>query len=303
MSYQPIEDYGIIGNMHTTALVGMDGSIDWFCTPYFDSPRVFAAILDDKKGGRFRIRALDDHVTRKQFYWPDTNVLVTRFLSPEGVGEVVDFMPVKGESEAPASHTLIRSVGSLRGTVTFQLHCHPAFDYARASHETRLTPEGALFLSRRASLGLASRIPLVRDQQGVRAEFCLQEGERAVFILQPVDPGQPACLGLSEARADRLFRRTVEYWRRWSSRCTYTGRWREMIQRSALALKLLTFEPSGAIVAAPTCSLPEHPGGSRNWDYRYTWIRDAAFTIYGLLRIGYTEEAARFMVWLEKRAH
>jgi GH15 family glucan-1,4-alpha-glucosidase len=302
MSYQPIEDYGIIGDLHSVALVGKNGSIDWLCFPYFDSPSVFAALLDDKKGGFFRIAPQSDDVAPKQFYWPDTNVLVTRFLSPEGVGQVTDFMPMDlPEDEVDGRHQIVRKVQVVRGAMAFRMECRPAFDYARAPYETELGPAGARFSTPALTLGLSTGRPLRRDGNGVTCEFVLQQGETAVFTLGRLQPGSHAGALLSEAEGDRLADKTVAYWRRWLSRCTYRGRWREMVHRSALLLKLLTFAPTGAIVAAPTCSLPEGLGGERNWDYRYTWIRDAAFTLYGLLRIGFTDEAAQFMGWLEAR--
>jgi GH15 family glucan-1,4-alpha-glucosidase len=300
-SYQPIENYGIIGNMRTAALVGMNGSIDWLCLPHFDSPSVFAAILDDRKGGRFRVAPVREDVRHKQFYWPSTNILVTRFLCADGVGEVEDYMPIGGAGTTPDQ--LIRRVRVVRGAMPFHLECRPRFNYARDAHETQLDEHGARFTGRDISLGFAAPIQLQQDGDGVVADFLLKEGEKATFVLRFLDPKEQhqRCPGLDEA--EDLFRATVDYWRRWLSHCTYHGRWREIVQRSALTLKLLSFEPTGAIVAAPTCSLPEAIGGVRNWDYRYTWIRDAAFTVYGLLRIGFTEEAARFRDWLQHRWH
>jgi GH15 family glucan-1,4-alpha-glucosidase len=297
--YQPIENYGVIGNLRTVGLVGMDGSIDWLCLPHFDSPSVFAAILDDRKGGRFRIAPAGDDFRRKQFYWPDTAVLVTRFLHDDGVGELEDYMPVGGASTGPDE--LVRRVRVVRGRVVFRLDCRPAFDYARAAHRVHLGAHGARFDAPGLSLDLAASVPLRSDGAGVVADFTLGEGEKATFVLRRLgtDDRPGRCPGVGEA--EELFRDTVTYWRRWLSKSTYTGRWREMVHRSALTLKLLSFEPTGAIVAAPTCSLPEAIGGERNWDYRYTWIRDAAFTLYGLLRIGFTEEAARFRDWLQDR--
>jgi GH15 family glucan-1,4-alpha-glucosidase len=297
--YQPIENYGVIGNMRTAALVGMDGSIDWLCLPHFDSPSVFAAILDDQKGGRFRIAPVSGEVRHKQFYWPGTNILVTRFLHPDGVGELEDYMPVGGVGSVPDE--LIRRVRVVRGSMQFRLECRPAFDYARSRHETNVHEHGVRFDGPGFSLGLAAPFALQGSDNGVTAQFVLKEGESAAFVLRLLDSSDPhrRCPGVDEA--EDLFRATVEYWRRWLSKCTYHGRWRELVQRSALTLKLLSFDPSGAIVAAPTCSLPEAIGGVRNWDYRYTWIRDAAFTLYGLLRIGFTEEAARFKDWLKDR--
>lgn len=310
MAYQPIENYGIIGNMHTTALVGIDGSIDWLCLPHFDSPSVFAAILDGKKGGRFKIapassnvRPGADDITYKQLYWPDTNVLITRFLSSGGVGEVTDFMPVGAAAAKHGYHQVIRRVKVVRGAMAFRMACQPAFNYARDEHETVIDEEGATFHAPKLSLGLATQVPLKQADDGVVAEFTLQEGETAEFVLREIESGADCGVSLSQSQADELFQQTVDFWRRWLSQCTYGGRWRDMVYRSALLLKLLTFEPTGAIVAAPTCSLPERLGGERNWDYRYTWIRDAAFTLYGLIRIGFTEEAAHFIEWLEARCH
>ncbi len=301
--YQPIENYGLIGNMHTAALVGLDGSIDWLCLPHFDSPSVFAGLLDHQKGGRFKISAVDGAVRHKQFYWPDTNVLVTRFLSPDGVGQIVDFMPVGLGEEHAAAHALVRKVQVVRGAMRFRLECHPAFDYARAPHRIMVHKAGATFHADGLSLGLSSAAPLQRTADRVTAEFRLDEGQTMTFVLCQLDSDAQSVREFSERESADLFEETVEYWRRWLSHCTYEGRWREMVYRSALALKLLTFEPTGAIVAAPTCSLPESIGGERNWDYRYTWIRDAAFTLYGLLRVGFTQEAGQFMQWLEARCH
>jgi GH15 family glucan-1,4-alpha-glucosidase len=297
--YQPIENYGIIGNMRTAALVGMNGSIDWLCLPHFDSPSVFAAILDARKGGRFRISPAGDDFRNKQFYWPDTNILITRFLHAGGIGEIEDYMPVGAVETSPDQ--LVRRVRVVRGTVSFHLECSPAFDYARAAPQIHLGEHGAHFVGPDLTLGLASTVPLVRAADGVVADFTLGEGESVTFVLRRLaaEHALTGCPGVGQAEV--LFRATVDFWRRWISKCTYFGRWREIVQRSALTLKLLSFEPTGAIIAAPTCSLPEAIGGQRNWDYRYTWIRDAAFTTYGLLRIGFTEEAAHFMDWLKDR--
>jgi GH15 family glucan-1,4-alpha-glucosidase len=304
MAYQPIENYGLIGNMQTTALVGMNGSIDWFCFPHFDSPSVFCAILDDAKGGRFKIAPVPDGAKSKQFYWPDTNVLVTRFHTSAGVGRVIDFMPVWLRPSDCTGHGIVRRVQALRGSMTFRMECRPAFNYGRDAHTLTLTKGGAHFQSPSLALRLGSTLPLTQDDHMMVTEFTLQEGEEVDFCLQEIESSlSQSSSSRPEAQAEDLFKQTVDYWRRWLSKCTYTGRWREMVYRSALVLKLLTFQPTGAIVAAPTCSLPEGIGGVRNWDYRYTWIRDAAFTLYGLLRIGFTEEASAFMHWLEARCH
>jgi GH15 family glucan-1,4-alpha-glucosidase len=303
MSYLPIEDHGLIGNMHTAALVGRDGAIDWLCWPHFDSPTLFASILDDEQGGVFQIDPVRDDVTRRQSYWPETNVLITRFLSAEGVVEVIDYMPVGVQRDEPGFHQLVRRVEVIRGEMPIRMRCEPAFDYARADHTTTRTADGAVFRSPDTTFGLAATVDLDRTDRGVAATFTLSHGERACFILHPVNGRGGTTLPGSLGDEEQLLNQTLDYWRRWVSQCTYAGRWREEVYRSALALKLLTFEPTGAIVAAPTAGLPEAIGGVRNWDYRYTWIRDAAFTIYGLLRIGFTEEAAAFMDWLEQRCH
>jgi len=302
MAYQPIENHGVIGDLHTVALVGLDGTIDWLCFPHFDSPSVFAAILDDERGGSFAIAPLMDETRHKQFYWPDTNILVTRFLSEQAVAELIDFMPIETPTQGHGAHQLVRRISVTRGTMRFRMACFPAFNYARDPHEATLCEAGASFRAARLSVGLATHIPLQQDGSGVVAELTLHEGQTASFVLQEIEAAAPPVCP-SEAELDGLFERTVAYWQRWLARCSYTGRWREMVHRSALVLKLLTYAPSGAIVAAPTTSLPETIGGERNWDYRYTWIRDAAFTLYGLLRIGFTDEAAQFMQWIEARCH
>jgi GH15 family glucan-1,4-alpha-glucosidase len=299
MAYQRIENYSMIGDMHTVALVGINGSIDWLCIPHFDSPSVFAALLDDQKGGRFRIEPTDNNVTCKQFYWPETNVLITRFLAPHGAAELTDLMPI-GTTGADGRHThqLVRRLTAVRGTIEFSMECRPAFDYARVQHKTNIEDGGATFESDSLTLALSAHTPLQADGGGVISRFSLNEGETAVFVLREVTPGTGCGVCMFEEEAEQLFRSTVGYWRKWLSKCRYTGRWREIVHRSALALKLLTFEPTGAIVAAPTTSLPEGIGGERNWDYRYTWIRDSAFTIYAFMRLGFTEEAGRFMNFL-----
>jgi GH15 family glucan-1,4-alpha-glucosidase len=305
MAYLPIEDYGLIGNMHTAALVGRNGSIDWLCLPHFDSPSVFAAVLDDKKGGCFQISPTNERFTRKQVYWPETNILITRFLSSDGVVEVIDYMPVGVSRGEPGFRQLIRRVEAIRGSLPIRMQCTPAFNYARDPHETQLNHEGAEFKHRSLSLQLTTRstLKLIAGGNGVESCLALQQGEKAVFVLGMLDEKHQGASVSSDELEQQLFNQTVDYWHRWLSKCTYTGRWREMVYRSALLLKLLTFEPTGALVASPTCSLPEAIPGPRNWDYRYTWMRDAAFSLYGLLRVGFHEEAGAFMKWLEQRCH
>ncbi|HLH62741.1 MAG TPA: glycoside hydrolase family 15 protein [Ktedonobacteraceae bacterium] len=304
-TYQPIEDYALIGDLHTVALVGKNGSIDWCCIPRFDSPSVFGAILDAEKGGFFRIAPPETPgMGRKQLYLPETNILITRFLTVDGVGEITDFMPIKREGSARHQHHIIRSVAVVRGSLSFDLTCRPAFNYARDAHEVHLSNEGVIFHSKSLSLGLASSIPLEEDSQGgVRAHFTLHANQRVYFILESAKDNDLAPHHCSHSEYDAAFQSTIKYWRRWLSQCKYHGRWRETVHRSALVLKLLTYAPTGAIVAAPTTSLPETIGGARNWDYRYTWLRDASFSLYSLLTLGFTEEAQAFMGWLDARCH
>ena len=296
MGYLPIEDHGVIGDLHTAALVGIDGTIDWLCLPRFDAPSVFASILDDEKGGHFRLRPLN-YVRSQQLYLPDTNVLLTRFLSSEGVAEVLDFMPI--EAGLKERHDLVRSIRVVRGSMRFEVDCRPAFDYARQRHTISLGKTGAVFACAGTRLGLATRVPLREGPyRNALAQFALEEGEDAAFVLQQLKEGEGPEEVLSSAPFQDRLQGTLDYWRRWISGSTYRGRWREMVNRSALALKLMVYDPTGALVAAPTMGLPETIGGERNWDYRYTWLRDAAFTLYSLIRVGFNEEAHNFMGWL-----
>ncbi len=303
MAYLPIENYAIIGNMRSAALVGLNGSIDWFCFPHFDSPSIFASILDEKKGGHYKISPVDPASRCKQYYWPDTNVLITRFYNAEGIVEITDYMPVGDDIVNEFDYRIVRRLKCVHGRVRMKLECYPAFNYAMDTHETTLSEKGATFHAPGLSLGLASTIPLEKNGRGACAEFEIgDEDEPGVFVLHKVKKGEGCTISYSSEQANARFKNTIEYWRKWLSKSNYKGRWREMVNRSALILKLLTFEPTGAIVAAPTCSLPEGIGGERNWDYRYTWIRDAAFTIYAFLRIGFTEEASNFMAWTMQRS-
>ncbi|MDH4359730.1 MAG: glycoside hydrolase family 15 protein [Nitrospirota bacterium] len=302
MTYKNIGDYGIIGDLHTIALVGIDGSIDWCCLPRFDSPSLFGAILDHKVGGYFKIAPVRKGNTR-QMYLPETNILLTRFLQHDGVGELTDFMPIESDEAGyrPRRHQIIRMLSVVRGTVTFRLECAPAFNFGRNPHEMEIRPKGLIFQSGDQSVGLVSPIPLHTQENIAYQEFTLHQGESLTFFLEYLETKNGEQLLSTPESGDEAFRNTSAFWQRWLSQCQYDGRWREVVHRSALTLKLLTYAPTGAIVAAPTTSLPENIGGPRNWDYRYTWIRDAAFSIYGLLRLGFTVEASRFMDWLNAR--
>jgi GH15 family glucan-1,4-alpha-glucosidase len=301
MNYQPIENYGVIGDLHTIALVGMDGSIDFMCFPNFDSPTIFAAILDHEKGGRFRIAPVLDGARQKQLYLPDSNILLTRFLSEKGVAEISDFMAIEDDSEH--WHDLVRRVKTVRGEIHFRMVCDPRFDYGRRTHRVEVGDGGAVFRPDGKGLQairLRSNIPLRMENRAVTAEFTLSAGESAFFVLEEARESE-ASPSSREDYVSRAFKDTLNFWRRWVARSNYQGRWREMVNRSALTLKLLTSHSAGSIVAAPTFGFPEQIGGERNWDYRYTWIRDASFTLYALIRLGYTEESAAFMRWIEAR--
>jgi GH15 family glucan-1,4-alpha-glucosidase len=306
--YLPIAEHGLVGDLHTVALVGTTGTIDWYCCPAFDSPSVFGSILDAEQGGFYALRPEGDDWSSKQLYFPDTNILITRFFTPDGVGEVQDFMPIEPVTTDMHRHRLFRRVVMVRGGMRFVIEVQPRFDYGRAEHEVEMHPHGVLFRSPVLTLALEGAIAkamgserrLQRIDGGVRATVDLAAGESLTFVLERV-PEDHICRPYPEHETAATFDATVTYWRRWLMQSRYKGRWREMLQRSALTLKLLTYAPTGALVAAPTTSLPEQLGGERNWDYRYTWIRDAAFSLYGLLRLGFTEEAASFMHWLTDR--
>jgi GH15 family glucan-1,4-alpha-glucosidase len=298
--YLPIAEHGLIGDLHTVALVGTEGTIDWYCCPNFDSPSVFGAILDADRGGRFSLKPATEGWTSKQLYFPDTNVLITRFLTADGVGEVEDFMPVGELRRGAHRQRLIRRVVGVRGRMKFELRCAPRFDYGREPHRVHRNEHGALFEASSQRLAFETYTPIELAGGDVTASFELSAGNSMTFVLEHA-AGDYEPHGHSASETRELFEGTVAYWRRWLSQSRYRGRWREMVHRSALTLKLLTYQPTGAIVAAPTTSLPEVLGGERNWDYRYTWIRDAAFSLYALLRLGFTEEAAAFMDWLTNR--
>jgi GH15 family glucan-1,4-alpha-glucosidase len=305
--YLPIEDHGVIGDLHTVALVGLDGAITFLCAPRFDSPSVFAALLDADRGGAFRIDPqLGPDARRKQLCLPDTNVLLTRTLSPEGVAEISDFMPV---GETSAVRRVVRRVKAVRGDVRFVLRCAPRFGYGAVPHRAEpedgdgdgvaFTPEdaGAAGL---AFLRLRGSVPLkVADGDAV-AEFTLRHEQTATFILEACSEAHRGPHA-TERYATDAFKRTTNWWRAWIGKSTYRGRWRDEVNRSALVMRLLVSQEHGSLIAAPTFGLPESIGGVRNWDYRYTWVRDAAFTLYALIRLGLTEETGRFIHWIAER--
>jgi GH15 family glucan-1,4-alpha-glucosidase len=306
--YPNIGDHGLIGDLQTAALVSTDGVLDWFCCPRFDSPSVFASLLDADQGGFYRIVPDRDDYVSRQLYLPDTAILVTRFMTPDGVGEVHDFMPVI-EGAATDRHRLVRNIRVVRGVMRFVIEVQPRFDYGRKPHTLEISDHGAVFRSEGLDLtlhGIAPEGTTVRDlgitrlpdTNGVRWTRTLHEGQSGGVVLESMG-GLPRVVTPEQVRD--LEDETVRFWRGWLHRSTYTGRWREMVARSAITLKLMTYKPTGAVVAAPTTALPEQVGGERNWDYRYTWIRDGSFSIYALLGLGYVEEAAAFGVWLRDR--
>jgi GH15 family glucan-1,4-alpha-glucosidase len=305
-----IAEHGLIGDLQTAALVSTDGEIDWLCMPRFDSPSVFGSLLDAEQGGYFRIHPADKGYTSRQLYLPDTAVLVTRFMTEEGVAEVVDFMPVSDQARSTEHHRLVRIVRVVRGQMRLEFELFPAFDYGRAPHQLELTENGALFRSPAGQLTVHTGrwLPLNKPEQvdgprgpGLRSSATLKAGDLGGAMVEFGTGEAPRRITPEETR--RLFDESVAFWRGWLARSTYRGRWREQVSRSAITIKLLTYAPTGALVAAPTAGLPEQIGGERNWDYRYTWIRDASFSVYALLGLGFADEAAAFMDWLFDRVH
>jgi GH15 family glucan-1,4-alpha-glucosidase len=303
---QLIEDHGVIGNMRSTAMVAVDGTIDFFCFPDFDSPTIFAALLDAKKGGYFSIRPSIECLRQKQMYLPDTNILLTRFLSEDGVAEVTDFMPVQeSEGQSAYAHQILRMVRVIKGEVTFELRCAPRFDYARATHRACKEQDAICFHSEATdcpSMALHATVPLEIDGEDAVATFTLRSNESAAFAFGSVKKEETAPRELLDPESiDELFQASSQYWRDWISKSAYKGRWREIVNRSALVLKLLSSQEHGALLAAATFGLPEQLGGSRNWDYRYTWLRDASFSLYALVRLGFVSEVQAYTQFLKNR--
>ena len=297
-----IGEHGLIGDLRSAALVGTDGRVTWFCAPRFDSPSVFHALLDADEGGSWDLHPAGPVDRRRQFYFPDTNVLVTRFLTGDGIVEVQDLMVVVGPGDPDHRQRLVRRVVGIRGTVTMRSRVAPRFDYGRARHGVERAGDGAVrFTGPDLVLALRATPGLHVDGADVTAEFAVGGGQDAAFVLEvaPADGGGPSGEELA-AELRGLVDATVAFWQTWLARSRYRGRWRERVHRSALTLKLLTHEPTGAVIAAPTTGLPEQIGGGRNWDYRYVWIRDAAFSLYALLRLGFTAEADAFIGWLSR---
>jgi GH15 family glucan-1,4-alpha-glucosidase len=299
MSFEPIENYGVIGNMRSIALVGLNGSIDFLCYPNFDSATVFAALLDDERGGCFQIQPLLRKGKVRQLYLPDTNILLTRFLANEGVAELTDYMPIGSDGEEP--NEIVRTVAVIRGEVDFKMQCQPRFNYATCSHTVNIEDRYAIFSPASDTcppLAMYSTVALRQQSGDVTSDFKLRAGEKATFVFGGVRAqGDQPEMEFVEQR----FNETGRFWKAWIAKSKYKGRWREMVNRSALMLKLLISQEHGSLIAAPTFSLPEQIGGVRNWDYRFTWLRDAAFTLYALIRLGFVEETEGFIDWLKGR--
>lgn len=292
-----MEDHGVIGNLKTAALVSRDGTINFCCFPEFDSPPIFAALLDPDEGGHFSIAPRGRGFAQQQLYLPETNVLLTRFLHDDGIVEVTDFMPIAVDEALP--HCIVRMIRCVRGESEVEIVCAPKFDFGRKKHHIAQNKNEFIF-EVEGSSSSAFRLVLpqaaeVEVQSSVRATLPVRSGQVCTVILGQSDSGQ------TRKAMDGVFERTVHYWRNWISRCRYHGRWREMVCRSALTLKLMTSAEHGSIVASPTFGLPEAPGGTRNWDYRYTWIRDASLCLREFLALGHTEEVEGFVDWLEER--
>ena len=300
MNYPAIEDHGLIGDLQTAALVATDGTVDWMCLPRFDSPSVFASLLDQRRGGRFTLAPAGAKHTTRQMYLPGTAILVTRFLSEAGVVEVVDFMPVEAPQVATDRHRLVRVITGVRGKMTFEARVEPRFDYGRSGHKTHVSDAGVVFDGGSLGLSLSGSWPAEKDGDDARARFTVRAGERGAFVLESGKSPRP--VKISASRLDRWYTETTEFWRNWLARGSYRGRWREAVERSAITLKLMQYAPTGGMVAAPTAGLPEQVGGERNWDYRYTWIRDASFSVFALLGLGFTDEAAGLAAWIRQRA-
>ena len=306
--YRPIGDYALIGDCHSAALIARDGSVDWFCPGRFDAPAVFCRLLDANVGGYFRSAPTGRFSIERRYRGP-TNVLETTFSANGGRVRATDLMPIHQRTsdrqgyDVGTSHRLIRRLECLEGEVELELEFKPTFDYARA--QTELEPRsrgGAVTHGGARYLTLAcAEVNLVADGRGgLAGRLRLRAGEQQWVVLTHADDPDRAEEALASIRCEEQLARTLRYWERWAEQCSYHGPYRDQVLRSALVLKLLTYEPTGAVVAAPTTSLPEQVGGERNWDYRYTWLRDSSLILYALLTIGYEDEAADFVHWLEQ---
>lgn len=300
--YLPIGDYGIIGNLHTIALVSTNASIDYMCFPRFDSPSVFCRLLDADTGGFYSITPHMKEMVTKQLYLPDTNVLVTRFFSDEGIAEIIDYMPVEKEER---KCSLIRQVSTIRGKIRYRLCCSPHFGYAHTDHWVEKVDDSFIFhpdSNDQPSLLLSSSSSCLSQKSNrVEASFELHESQSTCFVLQWHEKHAHSGEWIKNYVIES-YRSTIQFWQSWIAQSSYKGHWQEVVRRSALTLKLLISQQFGSMVAAPTFSLPETIGQGRNWDYRYTWIRDAAFAMHTFLQLGFLEEADNFLHWVKEQS-
>jgi len=306
LTYKQIHEYGLIGDMHGSALVASDGSIDWCCIPRFDSPALFSKILDDHNGGFFKLTPSNIHsVTRR--YRPDTNVLETSFNTSSGSGILYDFMPVHHHSVMPRAprevtetQRVVRILHCTQGRLDFEMECCPKFDYGTiVPHAALSTPHTGIAHGGSDAVSVFCSAPLTLVNDGFRARGAIFEQEKLYATVSNQSSFSHHTEPLTPEKLDQELDDTTAFWEGWAAQCTFRGEHRDAVVRSALTLKALTYAPSGGLVAAPTTSLPETIGGVRNWDYRYTWIRDATFALYALSIIGFTGEARAFKDWLE----
>lgn len=291
---RPIENHGVIGDLRTCALIADDGALDYFCWPNLDSPSVFTALLDSDEAGLFSLAPDWPEARRMQLYLPDSNILQTRWLDANGVVEVTDYMPICQQQDSLPR--IVRRIKVIHGHATLHLHCAPVHDYARAATQATLASGAVIFHAEgQPSLRLTGEVDFTLNKAAANASFTLQAGECREFIFGAAEDEH-----LDEETSDTCFNATLAYWRHWSAQNSYRGRWRETVHRSALVLKLLTSWQHGSIAAAATFGLPEELGGERNWDYRAAWIRDASFSMYALMRLGYVDEAKHFTHWVAK---
>ncbi len=298
--YLPIEDYGIIGNLQTVGLISLFASLDYMSFPRFDSPTVFCKLLDSERGGFFSISPQMQNMVSKQMFLPDTNVLVTRFFSDEGIVEVIDYMPIETDE---LNCAVVRKIAVVRGKINFKVTCAPRYGYANIGHRIEQRGRGVIFIPENSqpALLLESEQHLSCDDTDATSTFLLNEGETTCFILKALNQEYPAEISVTEF-VDKTYQSTINYWQNWIAQSKYDGNWKEVVHRSALTLKLLISQRYGSMIAAPTFSLPESIGKERNWDYRYTWIRDAAFTMHTFLQLGFSAEAEHFLEWIQARS-
>ncbi len=303
--YPPIADYGLLGDMHSCALVSKAGSVDWACFPRFDSPSTFGRLLDWEKGGHFQLAPLGVRSTRRR-YLPSTNVLETTFQTDTGEAKLTDFMPVHPHSrpreprEVGSRQQIVRILECTSGHVRFALDCQPRFDYGSIiPHAERHSETSGFAHGGADAIAVHSSAPLTQTEGGFTSEGTLRSGERVCSAVTYETSYSHHVGAVDERELLQRLDETKRFWEEWSSINTYDGLYRDDVMRSALALKALTYAPSGALLAAATTSLPEGIGGERNWDYRFTWIRDATFALYALFILGYREEGAAFKDWLE----